>query len=187
MSNANTLCFRLSVVEIEFLQKLCKTMKPLSKALDILQSEKTSFIEYLLPTLYEMCFKLEKIQPMLHYCSPLVTALINGIHVRFENMHNKEIIAAAILIPHFKTEWTSERDAIEKGARFNSIVLVFLFLYLLFLEGCGQQLQTKLPHLSVHQHRLHFALTKSQTVRPRSQYIQVILCVVVQSAFSNSL
>ena len=28
----------------------------------------------------------------------------------------------------------------------------------------GQQLQIKPPHFSIHQHRLHFALTKSQTV-----------------------
>ena len=127
-------------MEIEFFQEFGKTMKPLSKALDILQSEKTCFKGYLLPTLYEPSIKLEKIQPMLHYCGPLATARINEIHVRFENMLNdKEIISAAILIPHFKTEWTSERDAIEKGAHFNSIAQVFLFLYPLFLEGSPAQ------------------------------------------------
>ena len=113
-------------------------MKPLSKALGILQSEKTCFKGYLLPTLYKMRIKFEKIQPMLYCCGPMVTAIINGIHLRFENMLNdKELIAAAILIPHFKTEWTSKRDAIEKGAHFYSIALVFLFLYPLFLEGGG--------------------------------------------------
>ena len=63
-------------------------MKLLSKALDILQSEKMCLMGCLLPTPYELCIKLEKIQHMLFYCGPLVTAVINGICVRCENMLN---------------------------------------------------------------------------------------------------
>ena len=123
MFNTNMSCIRLTVVEIEFLQEYCKTMKPLSRALDILQSEKSCFMGFLLPTLYELCNKLEKVQLMLNYCGPLASAILHGIHVRFESMMtNSELIAAAILIPQFKTQWTSKRDAIEKGnMHFNDI------------------------------------------------------------------
>ena len=41
----------------------------------------------------------------------------------------------------------------------------FVFFNRLSLRVAGQQLQVKPQHFSIHQHRLHFACLKSQTVR----------------------
>ena len=54
-------CFRLTVIEVEFLQEYSKTMKPLSKALDIIQSEQNSFIGFELPILHELHKKIKKV------------------------------------------------------------------------------------------------------------------------------
>ena len=141
----------------------------------------------MLPTLYELCIRLEKIQPMPHYCCPFVTAIINGIHVRFENMLNdKELIASAILTPHFKRKWTSKRDAVEKGAHFNSNAPI-VFLYPFFLEGCGGSSRLNC-HISGFTNTDCTLLGRSPKLfQPRSGYIRVILSVVVQPVSSHSL
>ena len=99
-------------------------MKPFAQALDILQSELNCFMGFLLPTLYQLIHKLEKVQLGLKYCNSMAKALIDGIKKRFLSMLNdKELIGAAILLPQFKTDWTSDKAVIDKG--------MFSFLFFL--------------------------------------------------------
>ena len=102
-------------MEQDFLYEHANTMRPFAKAINILQSEHYSFMGFLLPTLYELLHKLEKMKHNLRYCVPLVVAISDGIRLRFENMLNDcEIIRAAILLPKFKTDWTVHGDTIPK-------------------------------------------------------------------------
>ena len=104
------------MLELEFLQEYVATMKPFAQALDILQSELNCFMGFLLPTLYQLIHKLEKVQLGLKYCSSMAKALIDGIKKRFHSMLNdEELIGAAILLPQFKTDWTFNKAVIDKG------------------------------------------------------------------------
>lgn len=90
---------RLSPVEISFLEEYAKIMGPLAKALNILKSEVEVQMGWLLPTL-----------PLLitssRYCKPLMDAVWEGLQWRFADMLlEQEFIAAAILVPKFKTLW----------------------------------------------------------------------------------
>ncbi|RXN33748.1 zinc finger BED domain-containing 1-like protein [Labeo rohita] len=49
-------------------------------------------------------------------CLPLIRAVQDGIEKRFGGMiKDPELIAAAILLPKFKTTWTERADIIEAG------------------------------------------------------------------------
>lgn len=56
-------------------------MKPISKALDVLQGEKHVRIGYLLPTITAVTKELNELNN-LNYCRPLVNALKNGLKKR---------------------------------------------------------------------------------------------------------
>ncbi|KAL6471737.1 hypothetical protein MHYP_G00203870 [Metynnis hypsauchen] len=50
------------------------------------------------------------------YCKPLVDALQEGLQQRFRDMLvEPEFIAAAILVPKFKTSWTSDENVVKLG------------------------------------------------------------------------
>lgn len=107
---------RLSPVEISFLEEYAKTMGPLAKALNILQSETDVQMGWLLPTLMLLIAKLNKIRSGCRYCKPLVDAVQEGLQRRFADMLvEPEFIAAAILVPKFKTSWTSDENLIKLG------------------------------------------------------------------------
>ena len=91
-------------------------MKPVVKAIDILQSEKNVYMGWLLPTLYELQSKMEKVRRSTHYCKALASAIIDGINERFgEMMKDRELIASSILVPKFKNHWTAEEEVLEDG------------------------------------------------------------------------
>ena len=93
-------------------------MKPITKALGILQSEKNAYMGWLLPILYELLSKMEKVKQSTPYCKVLSSAIIDGIKTRFGSMmEDEKLIAAAILIPKFKTDWTTRSVIIEKGTK----------------------------------------------------------------------
>ena len=49
-------------------------------------------------------------------CLPLIRAIRHGVQKRFgEMIEDPELIAAAILLPKFKTGWTERTDIIEAG------------------------------------------------------------------------
>ncbi|KAL6470509.1 hypothetical protein MHYP_G00216280 [Metynnis hypsauchen] len=98
---------RLSSVEIAFLEEYARTMGPVSKALNILQGESDVQMGWLLPTLTLLITKLDKLRITSRYCKPLVDAVQEGLQHRFADMLvEPEFIAAAILVPKFKTSWT---------------------------------------------------------------------------------
>ncbi len=123
------MCDRLSPVEIAFLEEYARTMSPLAKALNILQAEIDVQMGWLLPTLTLLISKLDQIRITSRYCKPLVDAIQGGLQQRFGNMLvEPEFIAAAILVPKFKTSWTSDERIVKLG----KIILVFVF------EKCHQ-------------------------------------------------
>ncbi|XP_039887793.1 E3 SUMO-protein ligase ZBED1-like [Simochromis diagramma] len=104
----------LSPAEVAFLREYCTTMKPLVKASNILQSESTSFMGWVLPVIQQLLFKLSKLETSSKTCVPLIRVLQNGLQKRFgAMMEDPELAAAAVLLPKFKTSWTDRADVTE--------------------------------------------------------------------------
>ena len=102
-------------------------MSPVEKSLNILQGEVNVQMGWLAPTITTLTTKLEKSRPSLRFCKPLVDALLEGLRKRFESMMSEpELIAAAILVPRFKTSWTSNDTVLQLGK------LGFFFFVCLF-------------------------------------------------------
>ncbi|KAK7885917.1 hypothetical protein WMY93_025538 [Mugilogobius chulae] len=80
--------------EFGFLAEYTAVMKPVAMTLNILQGEKL-----------DLTCKV---------CRPLVTALLNGFQKRFgDAMVEPELIAAAILLPKFRTFWTAKEHILK--------------------------------------------------------------------------
>lgn len=97
-------------------------MKPMAKALDILQGDKNTKFGFLVPTLEELKKRLQKQKAKLiesgNVCLPLVNAVLNGVNKRFfEVLRNPEAIAAAILVPSMKDLWTDDKALLEIGLK----------------------------------------------------------------------
>lgn len=107
---------RLSPVEIAFLDKFCCVMKPVVKALNILQSETNTHLGWLLPVISELQSKLRRLEASANMCLPLISAIQQGVQKRFRvMMEDRELISAAILLPKFKTGWTDKVEVTEAG------------------------------------------------------------------------
>ncbi|RXN37324.1 zinc finger BED domain-containing 1-like protein [Labeo rohita] len=92
-------------------------MKPLVTALNILQSETNTHLGWLLPVVFQLEAKLSRLETTSKMCLPLIRAVQDGIEKRFGGMiKDPELIAAAILLPKFKTTWTERADIIEAAA-----------------------------------------------------------------------
>ncbi|CAM4527032.1 unnamed protein product [Leuciscus chuanchicus] len=99
-------------------------MGPLAKALNILQDETDVQMGWLLPTLTLLINKLERIHINSRYCKPLVDAVLEGLQKRFKDMMAEpEFIAAAILLPKFKTAWTSDENLLNLGLSQCTVVI----------------------------------------------------------------
>lgn len=86
------------------------------KALNILKGESDVQMGRLLPTLTLLITNLDKLQITTRYCRPLVEAVQEGLQSRFADMLvETKVIAVAILVPKFKTFWTSEERIIQLG------------------------------------------------------------------------
>ena len=105
-------------------------MSPVAKSLNILQGEVNIPIGLAAPDNHHPHNeKLEKSRPSLRFCKPLVDALLEGLRKRFESMMSEpELIAAAILVPRFKTSWTSNDTVLQLGKE----NVLFLFVCLFF-------------------------------------------------------
>lgn len=120
------MCDRLSPVEIAFLDEYARTMSPVAKALNILQGEIDVQMGWLLPTLNLLISKLDRIRISSRYCKPLVDALQDGLQKRFGDMLTEpEFIAAAILVPKFKTSWTKDENTLKLGTIISVIQVCF--------------------------------------------------------------
>lgn len=96
-------------------------MTPVAQATNILQAETNVQMGWLLPTVKLLKIKLDRIKLPLKYCKPLVDALQVGIEDRFgPMMEDPELVAAAILLPKFRTNWTQEDETIKIGKKGNT-------------------------------------------------------------------
>lgn len=108
--------YRCSPAELAFLTEYVATMGPISKALNILQAEKDVHMGWLVPTITLLNVKLDRLKTSSRFCQPLITALQEGIQRRFGDMlSDPELVAAAILLPKFRTSWTSNADLLKSG------------------------------------------------------------------------
>ncbi|XP_060742575.1 uncharacterized protein LOC132856807 isoform X2 [Tachysurus vachellii] len=106
----------LNPAEIAFLAEYVAVMKPVTSALNVLQSENNTHMGCMLPTVFQLRKKLQRMEATSKLCLPLLQALQEGLDKRFgEMMKDPELIAAAILLPRFKTSWTSDTQIIETG------------------------------------------------------------------------
>ncbi|XP_033474108.2 uncharacterized protein LOC117251710 [Epinephelus lanceolatus] len=105
-----------SPAEIAFLTEYAKTMSPVAKAVDVLQGEVNVQMGWLVPTITLLKSKLQSLHTTSKYCGPLVDALQAGLERRFgEMLADPELIAAAILVPKFRTRWTTDEGILKCG------------------------------------------------------------------------
>ena len=106
--------YRFTPVELAFLAEYAKTMSPVAKALDVLQGEPSVQMGWLVPTITLLRTKLQHLQVTSKFCEPLIAALLSGLAKPFgEMLADPELIAAAILVPKFKTCWTSDNNILK--------------------------------------------------------------------------
>ena len=71
---------------------------------------------WLVPTITLLKAKLQHFRISSKFCGPLIDALLAGLEKRFgQILTDPELIAAAILIPKFKTCWTSDECILKLG------------------------------------------------------------------------
>ncbi|CAB3977853.1 ATP-dependent DNA helicase PIF1, partial [Paramuricea clavata] len=106
--------------EIQFLKDYAHVMKPVAQSLNILQGENNhsnAYMGYLAPTISLLKEKLLQRRSSTTSLEPLVNALLSGIDKRFGSvLGDEKIIAAAILHPKFKDQWTEDKDLLQKAA-----------------------------------------------------------------------
>ncbi|GAA6094040.1 uncharacterized protein LOC109972788 [Tachysurus ichikawai] len=101
---------KFTPVELAFLAEYAKTMSPVAKALDVLQGETSVQMGWLVPTIHHTITLLRtKLRP-LHVTSKFCLEKCFG-----EMLADQELIAAAILVPKFKTCWTSDKNIFKLG------------------------------------------------------------------------
>lgn len=101
--------YRLSPAEIAFLSKYCTVMKSVAKALNILQSELSTHMGWLLLVIFQLQAKLKRLEASSEMRLPLIQAIQEGVQKHFGGvMENPQLIAAAILLPKFKSSWTDK-------------------------------------------------------------------------------
>ncbi|KAK3506559.1 hypothetical protein QTP70_009443 [Hemibagrus guttatus] len=102
--------------KVGFLREYCITMKPLPRASNILQSESSVYLEWLLPVIHQLLSKPNRLETSSQTCMPLIRALQNGLQKRFgQMMKDPELAATEVLLPKFKTSWTDKPYIIEAG------------------------------------------------------------------------
>lgn len=78
-------------------------MGPVSKALDVLQSDKMAYLGILVPTIAVL---IENLQSLKHgglqTCAPLVDALLRGVETRFSHLSAKNYLMATASHPMFR-------------------------------------------------------------------------------------
>lgn len=106
-------------------------MSPVAKAVDVLQGEASVQMGWLVPTITLLKAKLQHLRISSKYCGPLVDALQAGLERRFGQMlADPELIAAAILVPKFRTCWTSDEGILKRG---KCCTICFMLFHLLMI------------------------------------------------------
>ncbi len=85
---------------------ISQVMAPVSKALDVLQSDKMAYLGVLVPTINILVEKLQSLkQENLQYCGPLVNAIISGVNRRFSYLSGKKYLMATASHPMFRMSY----------------------------------------------------------------------------------
>lgn len=98
---------RFSPVELAFLAEYVKTMSPVAKALDLPQGESHVQMGWLLPTITLLKEKLQRLRISNKFCGLWLMHFLQALKSR-QMLTDPELSAAAILVPKFKTSWTSD-------------------------------------------------------------------------------
>lgn len=100
--------------EFEYIAEYLKCTEPVTKALDILQSEENIYFGILLPCILSLQNKLETLKnESWIYCQHIINALYHSVTTRFENLltfdtpESENAIIAALTYPRFKNRWFS--------------------------------------------------------------------------------
>uniref|UniRef100_A0ABM5FHD7 Uncharacterized protein isoform X3 n=1 Tax=Pogona vitticeps TaxID=103695 RepID=A0ABM5FHD7_9SAUR len=105
---------RIAEAERVLLQEYMEIMGPLARALDILQRENSMFMGYLLPTLYSLDRKLQRLENKPEpytYCLPVLRGLRSALRKRFDSVwEDKDLLLAACLHPFFKLDWLEKAE-----------------------------------------------------------------------------
>ncbi|KAJ7303285.1 hypothetical protein JRQ81_012225 [Phrynocephalus forsythii] len=105
---------RIATAERVLLQEYMEIMGPLARALDILQRENSMFMGYLLPTLYSLDRKLQRLENKPEpyaYCLPVLRGLRSALRKRFDSVwEDKDLLLAACLHPFFKLDWLEKAE-----------------------------------------------------------------------------
>ncbi|XP_065315835.1 uncharacterized protein LOC135924669 [Gordionus sp. m RMFG-2023] len=107
----------------DFIKEYCSIMRPVSKAIDILEGEKYMYLGYYTPTITQIIICMADVQ-VLKYCQPLKDTILASIEKRFNNLYDNDNIIASILHPLFKTDWPwirQERNKAKKEEILNLI------------------------------------------------------------------
>ncbi|XP_013883110.1 uncharacterized protein LOC106531738 [Austrofundulus limnaeus] len=106
----------LNPAELAFLTEFVATMSPISKALNIMQTEADVHMGWLMPTITLLTVKLGHLRLSSKFCQPLIDVIQGRIQRQFGPMlADPELIAAAILLPKFRISWTSNEDMLKLG------------------------------------------------------------------------
>uniref|UniRef100_A0AAR2KCB7 HAT C-terminal dimerisation domain-containing protein n=1 Tax=Pygocentrus nattereri TaxID=42514 RepID=A0AAR2KCB7_PYGNA len=107
---------KFTPVELAFLGEYVKTMSPVAKTLDVLQGETSVQMGWMVPTITLLRTKRQQLNIASKFCEPFIAALLSGLEKRFgEMLTDPELIVAAILVPKFKTCWTSDENILKLG------------------------------------------------------------------------
>lgn len=98
-----------------FLAEYTAVMKPVAMALNILQGKSSVHMGFLLPTPYQLQDKLKRLESSCKVCR-LFDALQEGTQKRFGDiMKEPELFAIVILLPRFRTLWTTDESILKAG------------------------------------------------------------------------
>ena len=105
---------QFKVIEIEFLEEYCISLKPISNALDRLQSENGCFYGDLIPTLLMTKQRLSQLESdaRMRHCIPLLHSVTVGFKTRFQKHLSldtavHDAVMASLSHPFFKLRWIS--------------------------------------------------------------------------------
>jgi hypothetical protein len=97
---------KLQPSEVSFITEFVEVLRPLTRALDILQGEQNTHLGYLLPTISVLKELVQSQEGKTVYCNPLIKSIIAGIDKRFGKCFlDEKFIVASISHPKFKFKW----------------------------------------------------------------------------------
>ncbi|XP_075994004.1 uncharacterized protein LOC142988654 [Genypterus blacodes] len=106
---------QLKPAEMTFIKEYVMVMGPVSKALDVLQSDNMKYLGILAPTVAVLLDNLQRLKHSgLQTCAPLVDSILRGVETRFSYLCGKKYLMATALHPMFRLAYIphEQRDDI---------------------------------------------------------------------------